>query len=144
MEGSSAYAERLSIWISVRLSSSVRLTAPNLQTRKRMPSRNRIRHHPNASVTAAFAYPRSVSVSPHRQRIPAALSSRSVIFPQRHFPAAPSSRNMDEFRRDITQEGFKIFSNLDASQFFYRFRLDLDSARKNFGVLALESVYMFL
>ena len=52
--------------------------------------------------------------------------------------------NMEEFRREITQEGFKIFSNLDASQFFYQFRLDPDSARKNFGVLALGRVYMFL
>ena len=52
--------------------------------------------------------------------------------------------NMEEFRRNITKEGYKVFSNLDASSFYYQFKLEPESARKNFGILALGRVYYFL
>ena len=51
--------------------------------------------------------------------------------------------NCDEFRHSCALKGFEIFPNLDASNFFYQFKLDKERARKNIGAYVMNRVSLF-
>ena len=48
----------------------------------------------------------------------------------------------EEFRREVAKDGYTTFSNFDASQMFYQFKIDPESVRKYFGFYALGRVYL--
>ena len=50
----------------------------------------------------------------------------------------------DEFRRNVAKEGYTVFSNLDAADFFYQFRTEYDDADFIFGFTALGRQYIML
>ena len=48
----------------------------------------------------------------------------------------------DEFRREISAENYIVFSNCDASTFFYQFNIDEESAKRFFGFYALGRIFI--
>ena len=52
--------------------------------------------------------------------------------------------NMEEFRRKITSEGSRIFSNFDAVEMYHQIPVDRECARRNFNIHALGKIYTFL
>ena len=75
-----------------------------------------------------------------KSRFTADLRELNKCLPDSSFPLP----NCDQFRRECAAKGFTVFSNFDCSSFFYQFKIDKESARKNFGVYALGRIYIFL
>ena len=57
-------------------------------------------------------------------------------------PVSNSLPLCDEFRRNVAQEGFTVFSNLDCADFFYQFKTEYDDAEFLFGFTALGRNYI--
>ena len=52
--------------------------------------------------------------------------------------------NMEEFRREITSEGYRVFTNFDAVEMYHQLPVDKECARRNFNIHALGKIYTFL
>ena len=51
--------------------------------------------------------------------------------------------NMEEFRRNITAKGYRVFTNFDAVEMYHQLPVDKECARKNFNIHALGRIYTF-
>ena len=52
--------------------------------------------------------------------------------------------NMEQFRRECTADGAKVFSNFDAVEMYHQIMINEESAAKNFNIHALGKIYTFL
>ena len=52
--------------------------------------------------------------------------------------------NMEEFRRNITAKGYRVFTNFDAVEMYHQLPVDKECARKNFNIHALGKIFTFL
>ena len=59
-------------------------------------------------------------------------------------PSANPLPLCDEFRRSVAREGFSVFTNLDASSFYYQFPLETGNNAPLFGFEAFGRLYVLV
>ena len=74
-----------------------------------------------------------------KSRVTIDMRSLNLAIPSSSYPIP----DMEAFRRDITQEGFKCFSNLDCQTWYHQLPVDPECGKKLFGFYALNRLFFF-
>ena len=97
-------------------------------------------HASPAHVVLEERFVASKNATVFKTRFTADMREINKCLPESSYPLP----NMDQFRQNCAKKGYKVFSNFDCSAFFYQMVVDKDSARRNFGVYALNKIFVFL
>ena len=74
-----------------------------------------------------------------KSRMTVDMRSLNLAIPSSSYPIP----DMESFRRELTQEGFKYFSNLDCQTWYHQLPIDPDCGKKLLGFYALNRIFNF-
>ena len=85
-------------------------------------------------------YVASKGTTVEKSRFTADLRALNQVLPDSSYPLPDN----EHFRQMCAEKGVKYWSNFDASQFFFQYKVDPESARKYLGIYALGRVFVML
>ena len=96
-------------------------------------------HASNIVVVIEQRYHCTLKKKIQRVRITCDMRSLNLAIPSSSYPIP----DMEQFRRDLTQSGFKYFTNLDCHQYYHQIPIQNECGKKLFGFYGLNRIYYY-